>query len=228
MYEVILFDVDDTLFDFDLSEKIALDKTFKEFGYPSGLNDYRADYKEISKILWHELEQGFITLAELAVERFRRLFLQSGLEVNSQMFSRSYLEFLGQETHPISGALKLCGKLEDYRLAIITNGFAAVQRVRIENSDLRNTFEQIIISQEVGFNKPNKEIFDYAFTKLKINEYDKDKVLIVGDSLTSDIQGGINYGIDTCWFNPQFKENNIGNEPTYEVNDLMDILKVLV
>ncbi len=224
-YEVILFDVDDTLFDFEISEKIALDKTFTEFGYPAGLNDYRVSYKAISKILWNELEQGFITLAELAVERFRRLFLKHKLEVNPQVFSSSYLKFLGRETHPISGAVKLCEKLENYRLAIITNGFAAVQTARIENSALRNTFEQIIISQEAGYNKPTKEIFDYAFSKLQIT--DKNKVLIVGDSLTSDIQGGINYGIDTCWFNPHYKENNIGNKPTHEVHDLMDILKVL-
>lgn len=224
-YEVILFDVDDTLFDFNISEKNALHKTFIKFGYPSGLTDYRTSYKEISKILWSELEQGFITLSELAVERFARLFLQHELDIDAQVFSRSYLEFLGRETHPVQGAVELCEKLVEYRLAIITNGFATVQKARIQNSALRNTFEHIIISEEVGFNKPDKEVFDYAFSKLQIT--DKEKVLIVGDSLTSDIQGGINYGIDTCWFNPHTKENNIGNEPTYEIRGLMELLKIV-
>lgn len=224
-YEIILFDVDDTLFDFDMSEKKALHKTFLEFEYPTGLSDYRGTYKEISKILWSDLEQGFITLSELAVERFTRLFLQHELDIDAEIFSGVYLEYLGRETHPIQGAVEVCEKLVNYRLAIITNGFTAVQAARIENSALHNTFEHIIISEEAGFNKPDKEIFDYTFSKLQIT--DKEKVLIVGDSLTSDIQGGINYGIDTCWFNPNTKENHIGNEPTYEINKLMELLKIV-
>ena len=224
-YDIILFDVDDTLFDFDMSEKKALHKTFVEFGYPAGLADYRASYKEISKILWSDLEQGSITLSELAVERFRRLISRHELNITAEMFSSVYLEYLGMETHPVQGAVELCEKLVDYRLAIITNGFTAVQTARIENSALRNTFEHIIMSEEAGFNKPDKEIFNYAFSKLQIT--DKEKVLIVGDSLTSDIQGGIDYGIDTCWFNPHSKENNIGNEPTYEIRELMELLKIV-
>lgn len=224
-YEIILFDVDDTLFDFDMSEKKALHKTFTEFEYPTGLSDYRGTYNDISKILWSDLEQGFMSLSELAVERFRRLFYQHELDIDAEKFSRNYLEKLGRETHPVQGAIEVCEKLVNYRLAIITNGFAAVQKARIENSVLHNTFEHIIISEEVGFNKPDKAIFDYTFSKLQIT--DKEKVLIVGDSLTSDIQGGINYGIDTCWFNPHTKENHIGNEPTYEINELMELLKVV-
>lgn len=224
-YEIILFDVDDTLLDFDISEKKALHKTFTEFGYPAGLSDYRVSYKEISKILWSNLEQGSITLSELAIERFKRLFLRHELDIDADIFSRVYLEYLGRETHIVQGAVELCENLEDYRLAIITNGFAAVQTARIENSPLRNTFEHIIMSEEVGFHKPDKEIFDYAFSELQIT--DKEKVLIVGDSLTSDIQGGINYSIDTCWFNPYFKGNDIGIKPTYEIQELMDLLAII-
>jgi len=224
-YEVILFDVDDTLFDFDMSEKKALHKTFLEFKYPTGLVDYRDTYNDISKILWRDLELGTMSLSELAVERFTRLFHQHELDIDAEVFSRVYLENLGTETHPIEGAVEVCEKLKAYRLAIITNGFAAVQKARIENSELRNTFEQIIISEEVGYNKPAKKIFDYTFAKLQIT--DKKKVLIVGDSLTSDIQGGIDYGIDTCWFNPNNKENHIGNEPTFEINRLRELLKIV-
>jgi len=224
-YEIILFDVDDTLFDFDMSEKKALHKTFLEFKYPTGLVDYRDTYNDISKILWRDLELGNMSLSELAVERFTRLFDQHELDIDAEVFSRVYLEKLGTETHPIEGAVEVCEKLKGYRLAIITNGFAAVQKARIENSDLRNTFEQIIISEEAGFNKPDKKIFDYTFAKLQIT--DKKKVLIVGDSLTSDIQGGIDYGIDTCWFNPNNKENHIGNEPTFEITRLIELLKIV-
>jgi 2-haloacid dehalogenase len=224
-YEIILFDVDDTLFDFSMSEREALHKAFVEFGLPTGLAEYEANYKEISKVLWRDLEQGLTTLSELGVERFRRLFLAHELEINADTFNSIYLGYLGKETHLVQGAVELCDNLAGCRLAIITNGFTNVQTSRIGSSALCNTFEHIIISEEAGFQKPEKGIFDYAFSKLQIT--DKTKVLIVGDSLTSDIQGGINYGIDTCWFNPHLKENNIGIKPTYEIRELTDLIKII-
>ncbi|WP_172368938.1 YjjG family noncanonical pyrimidine nucleotidase [Sporosarcina jiandibaonis] len=224
-YEIILFDVDDTLFDFVKSEKLALHKAFAEFGLPTGLANFEADYQEISKVLWGDLEQGHISITDLGIERFRRLFFLHELEINAEAFSCAYLEYLGKKTHLVKGAVELCGKLSCYRMAIITNGFTDVQKSRIEGSPLSNMFEHIIISEEVGFQKPEKEIFDYAFSKLQIK--DKGKVLIVGDSLTSDIRGGMNYGIDTCWFNPNHKENNSEIEPTYEIHELADLLKIV-
>ncbi|MEK4760872.1 YjjG family noncanonical pyrimidine nucleotidase [Viridibacillus sp. FSL E2-0187] len=224
-YEIILFDVDDTLFDFSKSEKNALHKTFVEFGLPTGLADYEATYKEISMMLWRDLEQGLITLPKLGVERFKRLFLTHELEINADKFGSVYLGYLGKEIHPIKGAVEVCDKLSGCRLSIITNGFKDVQISRIGGSPLSNTFEHIFISEEIGFQKPEQGIFDYAFSKLQIT--DKEKVLIVGDSLTSDIQGGINYGIDTCWFNPHFKENKIGLKPTYEIHELADLLNIV-
>ncbi|WP_342511989.1 YjjG family noncanonical pyrimidine nucleotidase [Sporosarcina sp. FSL K6-1522] len=224
-YEVIFFDVDDTLLDFGLTEKAALHNAFVEFGLPTGLADYRASYKELSKGLWEDLEKGLVTISELAVERFRRLFLVHKLDIDAEAFSNVYLGYLGQQTHLIEGAVELCEKLADYRLAIITNGFTAVQQARIGNSPLRYTFEHIIISEEVGSQKPDKGIFDYAFAKLGIT--DKAKVLMVGDSLTSDMQGGIDYGIDTCWFNPQGKDNLLGSKPTYEIRELMDLMEIV-
>ncbi|QUW22619.1 YjjG family noncanonical pyrimidine nucleotidase [Sporosarcina sp. Marseille-Q4063] len=224
-YEIILFDVDDTLFDFGKSEKQALHKTFTEFGLPTGLFDYEVAYQEISKVLWGDLENGLITITDLGIERFKRLFLSHELEINAEAFSSAYLKHLGNKTHLVQGAVELCENLSGYRMAIITNGFTDVQKSRIEGSPLCNLFEHIIISEEVGFQKPEKEIFDHAFSKLQIK--DKEKVLIVGDSLTSDIRGGMNYGIDTCWFNPHGKETKLGIEPTYEIQELKDLLKIV-
>ncbi|MEH7124860.1 MULTISPECIES: YjjG family noncanonical pyrimidine nucleotidase [unclassified Bacillus (in: firmicutes)] len=224
-YEIILFDVDNTLLDFSMAEIKALHNAFVEFGLPTGLSDYKASYEEINRILWSELEQGLITISELGVERFRRLFLKNDLEINAELFSSVYLGLLCEEIHLVNGAVELCENLTDHRLAIITNGFTEVQSARIGSSPLRNTFEQVIISEETGFQKPEKGIFDYAFSKLQITE--KAKVLMVGDSLTSDIQGGINYGIDTCWFNPHLKENDIGIKPTYEIRELTDLIKIV-
>lgn len=112
-----------------------------------------------------------------------------------------------------------------HRIAIITNGIKRTQLNRIGRSSLAHSFEHIIISEDTGFSKPHIGIFDYAFDKL--NMMDKAKVLIVGDSLTSDIQGGMNYGIDTCWFNPRRKPNETSVKPTYEIQQLSELLQLL-
>lgn len=224
-YEVILFDVDDTLFDFGMTEKEALQKTFQTYGISTPQAEYLRTYKEISSVLWRELEQGITTLAELGEQRFKRLFLALGLEIDAAAFNRDYLLNLGKEVHLTKGAVELCSQLSEYRQVIITNGFEEVQKARIGGSPLCNTFECLVTSEQAGFQKPDKRIFDYVFSQLQIT--DKSKVLIVGDSLTSDIQGGNNYGIDTCWFNPHRKENKLGVKPTYEIHDLMELLSHL-
>ncbi|MFD9626599.1 YjjG family noncanonical pyrimidine nucleotidase [Peribacillus muralis] len=224
-YEIILFDVDDTLLNFGISEKKALHEAFREFGLPTGAEDYERCYQGISRVLWRDLEQGKINLTILGVERFKQLFHKYGLEIHADAFSCAYLGYLSKQIHLIPGALEVCENLEGCRLAIITNGFTTVQQARIAGSALCNTFEHLIVSQEAGYHKPDRRIFDYAFSKLKIT--DKSKALIVGDSLTSDIQGGFNYGMDTCWYNPLHKENHLRIKPTYEIQKLTDILDIL-
>jgi 2-haloacid dehalogenase len=192
---------------------------------PTGAEDYAASYQEINHALWRDLEQGKISSAALRVERFNRLFAANALELDPEAFSEAYLRFLGEGTFLIQGAIELCEELAGCRLAIITNGIKEVQTSRIQGSPLSETFEQIIISEEAGCQKPETGIFDYAFAKLGIS--DKEKVLIVGDSLTSDIQGGINYGIDTCWFNPLGKENSSGVQPKYEIRVLSELLDIV-
>lgn len=224
-YEVVLFDIDDTLFDFKKAERHALHHTFTQFGLPHGVTEYKASYDEINNVLWREAEEGHITTAQLRVERFKRLFALHKLDFNSDDFSAAYLRYLGEGAFLIDGAAELCGMLSDCRLAIITNGIKEVQTSRLQLSPLRHMFEQVVISEEVGCQKPQAGIFDYAFTKLAI--YDKSKALMVGDSLTSDIQGGHQYGIDTCWFNPGGKTNTSGVQPTYEIKNLMDLKDII-
>ncbi|TWT00958.1 YjjG family noncanonical pyrimidine nucleotidase [Planomicrobium sp. CPCC 101079] len=224
-YRSIWFDVDDTLFDFKQSEINALHNTFIEYKLPEGMAAYHASYRKISNKLWSDLEKGEIGLRELGTERFKRLFLEHELETDAMLFSRSYLGNLGNEAHLMPGAAELCAKLSGYQLAIITNGFGEVQRARIQNSPLSGRFEQLIVSEETGFQKPHPGIFDFAFKTLKLK--DKSKVLMVGDSLQSDIQGGVNYGIDTCWFNPMHKKNLTNFVPTYEIHDLLELLDIV-
>ncbi|ASA25985.1 YjjG family noncanonical pyrimidine nucleotidase [Paenibacillus donghaensis] len=226
-YEIILFDADDTLFDYGLAESRALAGVFTHFGMPTGAEDYAASYQQINQALWRDLELGRISSPALRVERFNRLFTAHGLSHDPQEFSETYLRLLGEGTYLIQGAVELCAELGDCRLAIITNGIKDVQNARIGNSRLSGVFEQIVISEEAGSQKPERGIFDYAFARLGISEADKRQVLIVGDSLTSDIQGGINYGIDTCWFNPLGKKNETGLMPQYEIRSLAELLKIV-
>ncbi len=221
-YDVLLFDLDDTLFDFRLSEKHALTKTFQAFGLPNGFNEYITSYKEISHVLWNDLEHGNITLAKLRVERFKRLFLQHELTLNASDFGEAYLENLGQEIHIIDGVKDMIKGLSGYRLALLTNGFKDVQHARMNGSIFAQSFEVIITSEEAGSQKPHADIYNYTFDKLQIS--DKSLVLMIGDSLSSDIQGGNHYGIDTCWFNPQLKSNDTAIKPTYEIHNWADFI----
>lgn len=224
-YHTIIFDIDDTLMDFSISERAALTNAFTEYEMPTGFIDMHDSYRAISKILWNDLEQGKVSLTELGVERFRRLFLEHGTDQDPHAFSSSYLRYLGNETHLMEGAIEMLESLTDSRLAIMTNGFGDVQKSRLLNSPIGSLFEQIIISEEAGYQKPDPGIFDYAFNKL--GNPAKEHVIIVGDSLTSDIQGGVNYGIDTVWFNPKGKANAAGIKPTYEIRDLLEVIDIV-
>ncbi|WP_010280845.1 YjjG family noncanonical pyrimidine nucleotidase [Bacillus timonensis] len=224
-YDIIFFDIDDTLFDFAKSEQAAFMKVFEEYNLETNLKQYEESYQEISKGLWRDLENGKMSLGELGSERFRRLFLEHKLEIDGGVFNQEYLTFLGEQTHLVQGAEKVVADLSHKRLAIITNGYTNVQISRMNNSPLKGRFEHLIISESTGFQKPQTEIFDYAFRKLQITN--KSNVLMVGDSLTSDIQGGMNYGIDTCWFNPAYKENHTSITPTYEINKLETLLEII-
>lgn len=224
-YDLVIFDIDDTLFDFSLSEHAALHNTFMEYEMPTGFMDMHLSYRAISKILWNDLEQGKIALHELGVERFRRLFLEHGTEQDPLSFSSSYLQHLGKETHLMEGTVELLGSLTDCRLVIMTNGFGEVQKARLKNSPIGHLFEEVIISEEAGFQKPHPAIFEYAFAKL--GNPLKERAIIIGDSLSSDIQGGNNFGIDTVWYNPKRKTAAGASRPTYEIQDLLEVVDII-
>lgn len=223
-YDVFLFDLDDTLMDFAETERNAFTNVFTINGFPNGLAEFRDSYRAISTVLWDDLEHGRTSLAELRTERFKRLFLQHGLEIDAETFGQAYLENLGKEVHVIEGVPEMLSSLVGSRLAIVTNGFKDVQFARIAASDLNNTFEAIFTSEEIGFQKPQVEIFEYVFQQLQIT--DKSRVLMIGDSLSSDILGGNNYGIDTCWYNPHHKENTSSARPTYEIHDWKSLISL--
>lgn len=225
-YEIIIFDADETLFDFRRSERDALEKTMVEFDIAYDENHHLKIYQGINNAIWKEFEEGRISQAHLKVERFKRLSKHLNTGFDEHEFAKCYMKHLGNASFLFDESAELVESLhKNFRLTIITNGLAEVQSNRIKRSGIAEYFEDIVISEEVKISKPDKRIFEHAMNNIK--HTDKRKVLIVGDSLTSDIQGGINFGIDTCWYNPSKSENKTGIKPTYEISNLAELKEIL-
>lgn len=215
-YEVIIFDADDTLFDFKKSEQEAFKNTMLEFDIAYQEDYHLPIYHKINSAIWKEFEEGKITQQVLKVERFRRLSNKLNIEFNEYEFAIAYMKHLANASYLFDDSIPFIQKLhKDYRLIILTNGLTNVQTKRIKQSIIANYFESIIISEEVGVSKPDPRIFELALES--IHYTDKSKVLMVGDSLTSDIKGGINFGVDTCWINRNHVSNTTNIKPTYEI-----------
>jgi len=226
-YKTILFDADGTLYDFDKAAVEALKSSFKKYNLEWTENTFLI-YEEVNKKIWNDFEKGLITTKEIKRERFKRFFdIIEVTNIDSLKFSKDYLEFLSQNNYLLDGAEDIIKwSSQKFELAIVTNGLASVQNPRFKSSELRKYFSHIIISEEIGFAKPKKEIFDYTFELLNIPS--KSSTIIIGDNLTSDIKGGVDYGIDTCWFNPAKLANTSGILPTYEVSNLNELKKILL
>lgn len=223
-YSWLLFDADHTLFDFDLAEVKALANSFTEFGYPYE-DSIGAAYRAINLQIWGELERGEITPDALRTTRFLRLFAAVGLQAEPEPFSAAYLRHLANCGDLIDGAETAVSQLsQQYKLALITNGLSDVQHKRLAASPLQPYFQSMTISDEVGYAKPDPRIFDAAFAAM--GHPAKSEVLMIGDSLTSDMQGGVNYNIDTCWYNPHNKPHN-GLPITYEIQTLAQLVTTI-
>jgi putative hydrolase of the HAD superfamily len=224
-YEVIMFDADDTLFDFEKSEIYALQNSMEEYHITFNEDNVKT-YKEINKAVWKELENGLITQKELNVERFRRFSEKLNIKTNAAEFAQSYVKHLADASFLYEESMDIAKSLyKNYRLTILSNGLKEVQNKRIRHSIIAEYFEDIVISEEVGISKPNPKIYELALNN--VNYTDKSKVLMVGDSLASDIRGGINFGIDTCWLNRGHIVNTSGLQPTYEIYSLPELKKIL-
>lgn len=225
-YQLIIFDADETLFDFRKSEKEAFKNTMLECNIDYDENYHFKLYHDINLVIWKELEKGLITQDALKVERFKRLSDALNLKFDNAQLAKSYMKHLANSSILYEGSMALIEELHKYYLlAIVTNGLKHVQNSRIRNSVISKYFKDIIISEEVGTSKPNPKIFEH--TLRNISPIDKQKILVVGDSLTADIQGGINFGVDTCWYNPNGTTNQTTIKPTYEVSDFKSLKELL-
>ena len=236
-YKLVLIDLDDTLFDYPKTEKTAFRNTFEELGFfvESELsNDKKEEiyekikdrYKDVNLQLWKDLEKGAVDKDRLKVVRFEKIIEEFDLKYDPYEMSELYLKKLGEGIFPFETAEKLCKYLHSkYKVGIVTNGIKEVQHSRIENSAIAKYIDKIIISDEVGVNKPDKRIFEYAMNYLEI--MDKSEVIMIGDSLGADIKGGQNAGIDTCWVNLRNNVNDTGIVPKYEVRKLEELFEIL-
>ena len=226
-YYCILFDADNTLLDFDAAESKALADTLRAYGIEPDAETVQT-YRTINEELWHQLEKGQIRREKLMAERFTR-FLKavnaagSGVEMN-----RFYLEQLS--THPDLAAPNVLDVLRELSevatLAVVTNGFEKVQTRRAVESGILDYVEDVFVSEKMDSEKPNRKIFDAALRTLGVEN--REHVLMVGDSLSSDIQGGVNAGLDTCWYNPGHTENPGKVCPTYEIASLEELYPLVM
>ena len=203
MIDTVLFDLDNTLLDFNKAEKMAVERTLREMGVSPDERMLKR-YSELNLAQWHLLEQGKITRVQVKVQRYVNLFREYHIEGDPEL-----LKHLS----------------EKYRLYMVTNGTLSVQKGRIKSAGMRPYFKDIFISEEIGYDKPGKAYFDYCFSR--ISNFHRENTVIIGDSLTSDIQGGKNAGIRTIWYNPHRNQNTSAVQPDYEVNELSAIEDLL-
>lgn len=225
-YDVILWDMDGTLLDFKFAQKEALTQVFRTIHKP--LTDDIVDlYSRINDSYWKKLELGEVTQPELLDGRFHTFFEELGMEeVDVKAVRRKYEEVLGNVYEYVQDSLSLCTTLKSKcRQYIVTNGIAHTQRRKIKLSGFKDCMNGCFISEEVGTEKPNEGFFDYVFEQ--IPGLDKERTIIIGDSLTSDIKGGVLAGIKTCYFNPDRKPLTGDYTPDYEIDHLWDVLRIL-
>ena len=225
-YPWLWFDADGTLFDYNRAEATALKNVFHSLTLPFE-DEYLGVYRGINSKLWRDLEQHEITPAVLRFRRFELLLESLQLSGSPHQMSTAYIEQLAICSDLIDGAYEVLGTLHGRsQLAIVTNGLQAVQRSRLAHSRIRAFITELIISEEVGAAKPQPAFFDAAFART--GQPAKSDFLIIGDSLTSDIQGGVDYGLDTCWYNPTADPRPGSLEITYEITHLRELLDFLV
>ncbi len=221
-YEWILFDADDTLFHFDAFSGLKL--MFFRFGIGFTKPDYQ-EYQMMNKNLWINYQNGHISAQQLQHQRFQTW--ADKLQVSPQDLNSAFLAAMAEICIPVTGAVSLLNALQGRaKLGIITNGFTELQQVRLERTGLKDHFDLLVISEQVGFTKPHRGIFDHALSLM--GNPPGERVLMVGDNPESDILGAMNAGLHSCWFNKEMKPAIAGITPDYQVSSLLELEKLLL
>ncbi len=228
-YTTVLLDMDNTIFDFDKDERQSLIKTFEENFIPISKKTLTR-YSQINDSLWKKFEKGEITKEDIKNTRFQIFIDEFGFKPNktAREINDCYANHLAHSGNLIDGATELCLKLKKagYKLYFVTNGIETTQKFRIEKTGFDKILDGVFISESIGFQKPMKEFFDYVFEH--IEEKDKSKMILIGDSLTSDIKGALDCTLDCVWFNKKRNENSLALIPTYEFTSFEQIGELLL
>ena len=225
-YRTLLLDLDGTILDFDRSESEAIRQTLSQYQLPI-TDEWIACYHQINDNLWKQLERGEISKQDLRHDRFSRLLEHFGVERDAYAMADTYLDELSSRAYFLPGALEACRELSQrHRLYIITNGIAYVQHRRLAQLPWQGCIEKSYISEEIGYEKPDVRYFHAVLKDIPIS--DLSTALVVGDSLTSDMAGGINAGLDTCWINPNKRPIPEQMNITFSVSSITELADLLV
>lgn len=227
MISTILWDVDGTLLDFIAAEKAAIKTLFGEFNLGQCSDEMIKRYSEINKTYWQRLERGEITKQEVLVGRFKEFFKSEGIDISVvEEFNSLYQLRLGDTIVYHDDSLEIIKSLQGrVRQYVVSNGTVEAQSKKLRLSGLGELVDGIFLSEHIGVEKPNIEFFDKVLEEIK--PADRNSILIVGDSLTSDIQGGNNAGIVTCWYNPLGDKAPDKYRIDYEISDLHQIYEII-
>lgn len=223
----ILWDIDGTLINFSLAEASAMKFCFEKYNIGECTDEKLRVYKEINDKYWRKLEKGELSKIEVLEGRFKEFFSLYNIDTSIvSEFNMDYLKSTGDFAYCNTNAKEVVSALKDkYKQFAATNGTVIAQNKKLSKSGLNSFLDDVFISEKIGFNKPSKQFFDAIFNKVCSNN--PNEYIIIGDSLTSDMMGGKNAGIKTCWYNPKNKENNIDYIPNYEIKDLKEVLTII-
>lgn len=225
MLEFLFIDLDDTILDFHKAERVALAKSLEAFGI-APTEAVCARYSQINREHWQRLERGELTREQVLLGRFAALLTELGTAAPAEQIAAAYERNLSVGHYFLPGAEEALEALHGtYKLYLASNGTARVQAGRLESANISRYFENIFISQLLGANKPSRAFFDRCFAE--IPGFSRDRAMVVGDSLTSDILGGINAGIATCWINPSHAAGREDIRADYEIESLARLPELL-
>ena len=225
-YDLLLFDLDNTLICFETAQNRALKKTLEPFfNCDDEFDRLNGRFKKINDELWHSLEKGKLTKQEVFTHRFRMLLKDLSPEVCSGL-NEDYLELLAEDPVPLPGARQLIERIpDDIPVILVTNGDKTVQKKKLQCLPFRDKIDYMVISDEVGYSKPSKQIFEFALKQS--NRPLGSKVLMTGDNLNADILGALDMGFDACWYNPHKKPLPSFVKPSFEVGHLDELTSVI-
>lgn len=227
MIKILLWDVDGTLLDFIKSEAYGIRKCFEIFGLGECTDEMLSRYSKINCKYWEALERGELTKPQVLRGRFEDFFKSENIDFDKiDEFNLEYQMRLGDKSFPCDNAIETVTALKGkYKQYAVTNGTYIAQQRKLTQSGLIDVFDDVFISDKIGFEKPSVEFFNAV--QDKIGKFNENEVMIIGDSLSSDMQGGNNAGILCCWYNPHNLENKNNTKIDFEIKDISEINNIL-